>query len=239
MKPCKADRVRIVVCLLFLLAAIPAYSQRATFDLNVGQVSDQFGAIPAATSPLLDINGEVTVIKPDPKKGGASIVAGGEVRVPIDATDHAKELALYGGVVFAVHHDFSIGIDAGIRKIYMPAATLDGQTFVRDNLELFQLPLVIKYKFGPAKRAFIEARGEPEFTPHYKLNKLSTPGIPKPSFDHGYTVGGSVGYIFNKYLFVKGTYQTRYFKFLDLPGNPTSLYNWKSNIITGGVGVTF
>jgi hypothetical protein len=239
MKPCKADRVRMVVCLLFLLAAVPAFCQRGTFDLNVGQVSDQFGAIPAVTSPLLDLNGEVTVIKPDPKKGGASIVAGGEVRVPTDGDNHAKELALYGGVAFAVRHDLSIGADAEFRKIYMPIATLDGQTFVRDNLKLFQLPLVIKYKFGPGKHAFIEARGEPEFTPHYKLNKLATPGVPKPNFDHGYTVGGSVGYTFSKYLFVKGTYQTRYFKFLDNPGNPTSLYNWKSNVITGGVGISF
>jgi hypothetical protein len=238
MKLCKAAIVRIGLGLLFLLATLPAYSQRGTLDLNVGQVSDQFGSQPKVTSALLDLNGELTVIKPSAKNGGPSIVAGGEVRVPTDSTNHGKEFAVFGGVLFG-SHNLSIGVNAQVRKILMPTAFVNGQVLNRDNLELLQLPLVIKYKFGPGSRAFFEAQGEPEFTPHYKVSPLAKVILPNPSFDHGYTIRGSVGYAFGRLWYVKGTYETRYFKFAAGQGNPTSLYNWKSNLITGGVGVTF
>jgi hypothetical protein len=47
-----------------------------------------------------------------------------------------------------------------------------------------------------------------------------------------------VGYTFGKW-YAQGTYATRYFKFDQNPNNPSNLYNWKSNMITAGVGVTF
>ena len=238
MKLCKAAIVRLGLFLLFLLATVPAFCQRGTLDLNVGQVSDTFGAQPTVTGSILDLNGEVTVIKPSAKTGRPAIVAGGEVRVPTDSTNHAKEFAVYGGVVFG-SHNFSIGVNAEVRKILMPTAFVNGQVLNRDNLELLQLPLVIKYKFGPGKRAFLEARGEPEFTPHYKVSPLAKVDLPNPSFDYGYTVRGSVGYTFGQWWYVKGSYETRYFKFESNQGNPTNLYNWKSNLITGGVGVRF
>ena len=64
MKPGKADRVRTIAFFLFvfLLAAVPAYCQRGTLDLNVGQTSDRFGSLAPVTSAVIDINGEVTVI---------------------------------------------------------------------------------------------------------------------------------------------------------------------------------
>ena len=86
MKPGKADMVRICVFLLFLLATVPAYCQRGNLDLNAGQTSDQFGALAPVTSPVLDLTGELTIIKPSQKNGGPSIVAGGEVRVPTEVT---------------------------------------------------------------------------------------------------------------------------------------------------------
>ena len=238
MKPGKADMVRICVFLLFLLATVPAYCQRGNLDLNVGETSDKFGALAPVTDTALDLTGEVTVIKPSQKNGGPSIVAGGEVRVPTDTANHAKEFAVYGGVAFG-SHNLSIGVNAEVRKILMPAALDNGQVLNRYNLELFELPVVLKYKFGPDKRAFIEASGEPEFTPRYKRSPLATVLLPHPSFDHGYTLRGSVGYAFGKWWYLKGTYETRYFKFAQNLGNPSSLYNWKSNLITGGVGVRF
>ena len=238
MKPGKADMVRACSCLLFFLATVPAYCQRGTLDLNVGETSDQFGAIAPVTGTALDLNAELTVIKPSEKNGGPSVVAGGEVRLPTDSTNHAKEIALYGGVAFG-SHNLSIGVDAEVRKIYMPAAFLNGQTLNRDNLELLELPLVIKYKFGPDKRGFLEVKGAPEFTPHFKRSPLATVILPNPSFDHGYFLRGSVGYAFGQWWYVKASYETRYFKFGKDIGNPSSLYNWKSNLITGGVGVRF
>jgi hypothetical protein len=238
MKPGKADMVRICVVLLFLLATVPAYCQRGNLDLNVGEASDKFAGLPTATGTVLDLTGEVTIIKPSQKNGGPSIVAGGEVRVPTDTANHSKEYAVYGGVAFG-SHNFSIGVDAEVRKILMPPALDNGQVLNRFNLELFELPVVLKYKFGPDKRAFIEVSGEPEFTPHYKSSRLATVALPHPSFDHGYSFRGSVGYTFGKWYYVKGTYETRYFKFAENQGNPSSLYNWKSNLITGGVGVRF
>jgi hypothetical protein len=238
MKPGKADLVRMSLFLLFLLATVPAYCQRGTLDLNVGETSDKFGALAPVTGTALDLNGELTVIKPSQKNGGPSIVAGGEVRVPTDTSNHAKEVAVYGGLAWGAHN-FSIGVNAEVRKIYMPVATVDGQVLNRDNLELFELPLVIKYKFGPGRHAFFEVQGEPEFSPHYKTSPLSRVILPFPTLDHGYDLRGSVGYTFGKWWYVKGTYDSRYFKFDAGQGNPTSLYNWKSNLITGGVGVRF
>jgi hypothetical protein len=238
MKPGKADLVRTCLFLLFLLATVPAYCQRGNLDLNLGQTSDQFGAIAPVTGVVLDINGEVTIIKPSQKKGTPAVVGGGEVRVPDDTNNHSKEFALYGGVAWAVHN-FSIGFDGEVRRIYMPRAFLDGQILNRSNLQTLEVPIVIKYKFGPDKHAFFEIKGAPEFTPHYRHSKLSTVSLPNPSFDHGYMLRGSVGYNFGKWWYVQGSYETRYFKFQSNLGNPSDLYNWKSNLITGGVGVRF
>jgi hypothetical protein len=247
MKPCKADLVRMNIVrinivrigsiLLFLLAAVPAYCQRGTLGLDVGQISDHFAAYPPVTDALVDINGEVTVRPPSQKNGGPSIVAGGEIRFPTNTNLHAKEFAVYGGLMFGVGN-LSIGVDAQVRRIYLPPAVVGDQVFNRDNFELVQIPLVIRYKFGPAKHAFFEARGEPEFKPHY-LTNASTSILPSPGFNHGYTVKGSVGYKFGQWYYVKGSYETRYFKFALTPGNPNDLYNWKSNVISGGVGLTF
>jgi len=237
MKPCKADLVRIGVCLLFLLAVVPAYCQRGTLGIDVGQISDQFANIPATSSGLFDLNGELVVIKPSIKKDTPGIVAGGEIRLPADTANHAKEYAVYGGLLFGTHN-FTIGVDAQVRKIYMPSAIVDNQILNRDNLEMFQLPLIIKYKFGPAKKAFVSAQGEPEFNPHYKMSPLATLALPDPNFDHGYTLKGTVGYNFGKW-YVKGAYESRYLKFDANLGNPSNLYNWKSNVVTGGIGLSF
>ena len=225
-----------LVFLLFLLAAIPAYCQRATFDINAGQVSDKFGTLGSVTGADFDVNGQVTVIHSGDQDSGPSIVAGGEVRIPADGTNHAKEFALYAGPSFRTHH-LSIGFNAQVRKIYLPSAIVENQFFTRGNLELFQLPLVIRYTFGPARRGFIQVQGEPEFTPRYHAGR-SLVSLPHPKFDHGYTVQGSVGYTFGKW-YAKGTYETRYFKFLSNPGNPSDLFNWRSNLVSGGVGLIF
>jgi hypothetical protein len=145
---------------------------------------------------------------------------------------------VYGGVAFGVHN-FSIGVNGEVRRIYMPAAMLENQVLNRSNLSLLELPLVLKYKFGPDKRAFIEVQGQPEFTPHFRASPLSKVPLPKPTLDHGYDLRGSVGYAFGKHWYAKGTYDTRYFKFAQNAGNPSGLYNWKSTLITGGVGVRF
>ena len=237
MKPCKADLVRIGVCLLFLSAVVPAFAQRGNLGVDVGQVSDQFANIPSVSSALIDVNGEVVVIKPSIKKDTPGVVAGGEIRAPFDTNNHAKEFAVYGGVFFGAH-DFTVGIDAQVRKIYTPTAILDNQILNRDTIELLQLPLILKYKFGPAKKAFVSAQGEPEFSPHYKQSRLTTLALPNPNFDHGYTLKGTVGYNFGKW-YVKAAYESRYLKFVANTGNPSNLYNWKSNVVTGGVGLSF
>ena len=238
MKRCKPHLVRTGVFLLFLLATVPAYCQRGTIDINVGETSDKFGALPSVTGAALDLNGELTVKKPSQKHGGPSIVAGGEVRVPTDDTNHAKEFAVFGGLAFQVRSNFSIGVNVGVRKLDLPAATVENQVLVRDNLETVDAPIVLKYKFGPEKRVFVHVQGAPEFTPRYRASGSTLITLPHPNFDHGYTLRGSVGYTFGKW-YAQGTYQTRYFKFIENAGNPSNLYSWKSNMITGGVGVIF
>jgi hypothetical protein len=114
---------------------------------------------------------------------------------------------------------------------------VDNQFFVRDKMELLELPLFVRYNLGSAQRAFIQVQGAPEFTPRFRSNG-STLQLPNPNFDHGYFIRGSVGYTFGKW-YAKATYETRYFKFLSNPNNPSDLYNWRSNLITGGVGLVF
>ncbi len=238
MKRCKPHLVRTSVFLLFLSAAIPAFCQRGTIDINAGETSDKFGALPTVSSAVIDLNGELTVKKPSAKNGGPSIVAGGEVRAPSDDTNHAKEFAVFGGLAFQSRNSFSLGVNAQIRKIDLPAASVDNQIFVRDNLELLEIPIVVKYNFGPAQRAFVHLQGGPEFSPRFRTNGGTTLILPHPNLDHGYFLRGSLGYTFGRW-FAQATYQTRYFKFEQNQNNPTNLYNWKSNMITGGVGLVF
>jgi hypothetical protein len=225
----------VLVCLM-VLAAVPASCQRGTFGIDVGQSSDKFGALPSVSGLVVGIDGEIAVLKANKKEGGASIVAGGEIRLPSDTQNHAKELAIFGGPAFQ-YRNLTIELHAQIRKIYTPPSTVNNQVFVRDKIELLEIPLVLRYKFGPAKRLFIEAQGAPEFTPRFRSNG-SLAQLPNPHFDHGYFVRGTMGYVFGKY-YVKADYENRYFKFLADPFNPNNLYNWRTNVISGGVGLAF
>jgi hypothetical protein len=233
MMRCKAHGV--LVSLMFL-AAVPAYCQRGTFGIDVGQSSDKFDGLSSVNGLLVGIDGEITVLKANKKEGGASIVAGGEIRLPGDTSNHAKEFAIFGGPAFQ-YRNLTIEVHAQIRKIYTPPSTVDNQVFIRDKIELLEIPLVLRYKFGPQKRAFIEAQGAPEFTPRFRSNGALVQ-LPNPHFDHGYFVRGTMGYVFGKY-YVKASYENRYFRFAADPFNPNNLYNWRTNLIWGGVGFSF
>lgn len=234
MKRCKALAVR--VCFL-MLAVVPVCAQdRGTFGIYGGVTSDKFDSLPSVSGAEVGIEGQIAVLKSNPKKGGPNIVAGGEIRLPTDTQNHAKEFAVFGGPEF-VWNNLTIGAHAQVRKIYLPPSHVQNQFFVRDKLEVVEIPIVLKYAFGPEKHAFISAEGAPEFSPWYRSGGSLTP-LPKPKFDHGYFVRGSVGYNFGRW-YAKATYENRYFKFIENEGNPNNLYDWKSNLITGGVGIVF
>lgn len=237
MKRCKTHLV--CVCLLFL-AAVPLYAQdaqRADIGIDLGETTDKYGALPSSTGLDFMVEGQVTVLKANQKTGRPNIVAGGEIRVPSDTGHHSNEFAIFGGPEFQ-YKNFTFGLHGQIRKIYQPSSIVDNQFFVRDKMELLELPVVVKYVFGPDKHYFVEAQGIPEFSPRFLSNgQLNT--LPKPILDHGYFVRASAGYNFGKW-YAKATYETRYFKFTDTNlGNPNGLYNWKSNYLTGGVGLNF
>lgn len=234
MKRCKT--LLVCVC-LFLLAAVPAYCQRGTFGIDVGQTSDKFDSLPAVNGLVFDIDGKVTVFQNNPKSGRPAIVAGGEIRMPSDTGNHAREYAVFGGLAFPVRN-LTLGFDVQVRKIVLPTAVVDNQIFARDSMRLLETPLDIKYVFGNSKRAFIEAQGAPEYSPHWRASTSSLVSLPNPNFDHGYFVRGTAGYVFGKY-YVRASYETRYFKFIENAGNPSNLYNWKNNRIMGGVGFAF
>lgn len=220
-----------------LLFAIPAICQRGNVEVYAGQLTDKFDSLPSKTDALLDLNGQFTVIKPSEKRGGPSVVAGAELRSPTDTTNHAREYAVYGGLVFR-SHDLSVEVDAQGRKIDLPPAIVNNQILNRDIMELLQLPLTIKYTFGPGKHVFVEAKGEPEFTGRFHRTGSSLVTLPGPNLDHGYSLQGSLGYNFGRW-YAKGSYESRYFKFRPDAGNPNGLYNWQSRLISGGVGVRF
>lgn len=233
MKRCKTHLVR--VCLLVLLA-VPAYSQRGSFGINVGDSSDKFGSLTSVSGVLVGIDGELTVLKANQKSGRPSLVAGGEIRLPDDTANHAKEYAVFGGPRFQ-WRDLSIGFNVQAHKIILPTANVDNQFFSRYTLNVLETPIVLRYHFGTDKRAFIELQGAPEYTPHYKKSSSSI-FLAHPNFDHGYFIRGGVGYKFGIW-YAKVNYETRYFKFNADPQNPNGLYNWKSNLISGSVGFAF
>ena len=233
MKRCKTHLV--CVCLLFVVA-VPVFAQRASLDVQAGETTDKFGALPSVTGADFLIDGQVTVLQPSKKNGGPNIVAGGEIRVTTDTGNHSNEFAIFGGPEFQ-YKNFTFGVHAQVRKIYQPSSIVDNQFFVRDKMELLEIPIVVRYVFGPDKHYFFEAQGIPEFRPRFLANgQLNT--LPKPNLDHGYFVRASAGYNFGKW-YAKATYETRYFKFVPDLGNPNGLYNWKSNYLTGGVGLVF
>jgi hypothetical protein len=234
MKHCKMQLVR--VCFLFL-AALPAYCQRGNIGIDVGNTSDKFGAQSSVSGLIFAVDGQATIFDANPKNGRPSILIGGEVRVPTDTQNHSKEYAVFGGLRFPVHQNFLIGFDAGVRKIYLPPANIDNQFFVRDKLEFLEIPFVVRYKFGPEKRVFVEAKGAPEFSPHFR-EAGALLQLPHPNWDHGYFVRGTVGYILGNW-YVKASYETRYFKFAENQNNPNQLYNWRSDQVMGGVGFSF
>ncbi|HLZ40328.1 MAG TPA: hypothetical protein VKQ11_05165 [Candidatus Sulfotelmatobacter sp.] len=234
MKVCNQHVLR--VCLFFLVT-VPAFGQRVTLGIDAGQTSDKFGTQPSTSSFEYGIDGQVTVLKSNEKKGGPSIVAGGEILVPADAANHAKEYAIYGGPMFQAHN-LTIGVTAQIRKLFLPVASFDGQVFNRQNMELLELPLTIKYNFLSSKHAFVQVQGAPEFSPRFRTSVPNPFSLPSPTLDHGYFLRGSAGYIFGKF-YAKATYQTRYFKFDSNAGNPSGLYNWRTDMIMGGVGFAF
>lgn len=233
MKRLKTHLVR--VC-LFLLVAVPAWCQRGTVGIDVGQTSDKFDSLSSVSGVMVGIDGQVTVLRKNDKSGRPSIDVGGEIRLPTDTNNHAKEYALFGGPRFQTH-DLSIGFNLQVRKIVLPTAFVDNQFFNRYTLQLLETPLVLKYNFLTSKRAFVEVQGAPEFSPKFKRSS-SLIVLSHPNFDHGYFIRGTVGYTFGNW-YAKATYQTRYFKFNADPENPNNLYNWKSNQISGGVGFSF
>lgn len=233
MKRLKA--LAVPVCLL-MAAMVPAHAQQGTFGVYAGQTTDRFGSLPSESGAEVGIEGQIAVLKADPKKGSPNLVVGGEIRLPTDTQNHAKEFAVFGGPEF-VWRNLTIGAHAQLRKIYLPPSRVDNQIFVRDKMVVLEIPLVVRYSFGPAKRGYIGAEGAPEFTPHFSSGGSLAP-LPNPNLDHGYFVRGTVGYNFGKW-YAKGTYENRYFKFVENAGNPSNLYNWKSNLISGGVGFVF
>ena len=99
---------------------------------------------------------------------------------------------------------------------------------------------MIKYKFGPAKKAFAEASGRSGIQPalsRHSPASLVLAAESQSSIMHT-SRAGSLGYTFGNW-YAKATYETRYFKFVENAGNPSNLYNWKSNLISGGIGVSF
>jgi hypothetical protein len=234
MKRCKTHVLG--VC-LFFLATVPVFCQQSYFEVDVGQSSDKFGSQSAVSGAVIDINGQVTVLHAKPKSGGPAIVVGGEIREPTDTANHAKEYAIFGGPLWQFGN-FSAGFSAQIHKIILPTANIDNQFLPRDSMELIDIPLHLKYVFGPDKHAFLEAVGAPEFGPRYH-NPSSTNVLPHPNLDHAYFVRGSVGYIFSSRFYAKASYENRVFSFVQDVGNPNGYYNWHSSVVSGGVGVVF
>lgn len=233
-EPCKT---RFIFFCFFILASVSAFAQRGTFGVQAGETSDKFGGLSYSTTGLLGLDGDFALIQGNRRTQSPDVVIGGELRFPTSTSNYAEELAAYGGLMFHFGEHFSAGFHAQIRKFLMPSSPLPNQTFNRYNMLVLETPAVLEYRFGPDNHAYIQAQVQPEFTPRYSSPKSGTP-FPHPTLDHGYTIRGTVGYDFSRY-YVKGIYETRYFKFVPGVANPAFLANWRTNAITAGFGLVF
>ena len=226
-----------VVCVIFL-ATFSAYGQRGTLGILAGETTDKFGSLSSGSAAILGVDTNVVILKGNQKEGGASVVAGGEMRFPTDTTKHTSEFAIYGGPMFQFGGRFSIGFHAQIRKLLLPTSNVNGQAFARYNMTLLELPGVLEYKFSSApQHAFLQVQVSPEFKPRFTAPKAGT-NYPTPTLDHGYSMQGTLGYVFGKW-YAKATYENRYFKFSRTTGNPDGLNNWKTEAVIGGIGLAF
>lgn len=242
MTRCKTQTVH--VCLLILtavLTALPAAAQdgdRGFIGLEAGQTSDKFGGLAPVKGPMGGVEGEFFLIKGTEKNATPNVVLGGEIRFPSDTSQHASEFAGYAGPQFRAGSHWLIGFHAQVRKLYIPPGQLEGATFNRDKMLMFEIPFVLEYRFGALRHAFVQLQASPEFSPRLKSTTVLPSPLPRPSFDLGYSGRVSAGYIFGKW-YAKGTYQSRYLKFRQDLGNPLDLYTWRADQITGGVGIVF
>lgn len=213
--------------------------QRGNLGVDFGVIRDRFGATPSATTAVGIINGQGAIYQGNQKAQSPDIVVGGQIVLPTGTAQHADEFAAFVGPMFHFTPNFTAGFHAQVRKLDLPNSTLpSGQAFIRSNMLLLELPVVVNYKFLADKKAFVEAQVSPEFDPHFTNSSAGASPFPRPSLDHGYTIRGIVGYNFEK-LYVRGTYETRYFKFSPSLGNPYYLWNWKTDYATVGVGFNF
>jgi hypothetical protein len=243
-RPARAFSFLSAAIFVLALASIPAYCQRGTIGIDVGNVADRFAGQPSVSGAIGAIDGEVIAYKSPDRDHGADIIAGGELRWPEDASNHASEQSIYGGFAFHFGDHLSAGVHIQIHRLVPPPSfagevvTNGGQVFNRDRMVFLELPGFVQYKFGPANRAYARIEGCPEFSPRYHPSPSGAPPFLHPNFDHGYAIRGVVGYSFGRW-YVKGTYQTRYLRFETNFNNPDDVYNWRSDFITGGVGFNF
>jgi len=120
---------------IILLAVVPAYCQRGTIGINIGQTSDKFDSLSSVSGLEFGVDGQLVVLRANQKSGRPALVAGGEIRDPTDTGNHAREYALFVGPEFHPR-SFTIGFHVQIRKIVLPPSTVDNQFFVRDSLRL-------------------------------------------------------------------------------------------------------
>lgn len=248
----------LIVCFL-LLAAFSAYAQQpaptpelapeepaGSIGIDVGVITDRFGPLPSATTAVGIVSGQGAVYQGNRKAQSPDIVVGGEVILPVGTAQHADEFAGFVGPMFHFTEQFTVGFHAQVRKLDLPNSTIENlpnsvinnQTFIRNNMLLLELPLVLNYKFLTDRKAFVEAQIAPEFSPHFTNSSAGPSPFPHPGLDHGYSLRGIAGYNFDRF-YVRATYENRYFKFSPGLGNPSFLYNWKTTFATVGVGVTF
>lgn len=249
MKLRQADCSRVFLQMSVLLFAalafsIPARAQRGYIAANVGASADRFGGQPRETGAVGAIDGEVIAWKTSDLTHGVDIVGGGELRWPEDASNHASEQSVYGGFAFHFGRHLTAGVHIQIHRLVPPPSyasgpvTNGGVVFNRDHMDLFETPIFLQYKFGPSNRAFARVEGTPEFSPRFHNSPNGAPPFDHPNLDHGYAVRGILGYNFGRW-FVKGTYQTRYFRFETNANNPDEVYNWRTDFVTGGIGLNF
>ena len=214
MKLCKSILVRLGLISPISPGHVPAYGQRGTLDIDAGEVTDKFGAQPQVTAADFGLNGQVTLIQAT-KDGGPSIVAGGELRVP--PTPPPMPASTPSSAVRSSPWQFFHRRQRpGPQDSSCPTLTWMEPSWTATTWNCSNSPSSSDTNSVPTSALSSRPTASPNSLPTTNRLPCQPVGVPHPNFDYGYTVRGSVGYNFGKW-YVKGTYETRYFKFASQP----------------------
>ena len=154
MKRCKTHLVRVCV---IVLAAVPAYCQRGTFGIDIGQTSDKFDALSSVSGLEVDVDGQITVLKSNRNRVAPASWPGARSACRPIPEIMPRSTPSLEDLVFQFR-ELSIGVERSGPQDRSSHARPSIQVFARDTMELLELPVVtqIQLRRSRSHKAWVD-----------------------------------------------------------------------------------